>query len=190
MTAPTDERRAAALRAATKPAPKCLAAPDFAASMRKLASGVVVVTTEVDGQPWGVTLSSVSSFSADPARISLSIKKTTATGAYIAEHEQFGVAILPHAMADLANALAAPGSPKFIPEEHLGEPSPTLTLPVIEGAIYNLECTVAYVVEAIDHLLVIADVVSACAGEHADTVSPLTFFDRTFGSFAAGNSER
>lgn len=44
-------------------------------------------------------------------------------------------------------------------------------------------------VEAVDHVLVVADVVSARAGAHAETAGPLTYFDRTFGSFAVGAPE-
>ena len=91
MGAPVMDRRTASLRAAAGATHPCVPAEDFAASMRKLASGIVVVTTEVEGRPWGLTLSSVSSFSADPARISLSVNKTNVTARYIAERERFGV---------------------------------------------------------------------------------------------------
>lgn len=189
MGAPVMDRRTASLRAAAGATHPCVPAEDFAASMRKLASGIVVVTTEVEGRPWGLTLSSVSSFSADPARISLSVNKTNVTARYIAERERFGVAILSDDKMALAADLAAPGKPKFIAEEKLCSPGPRFSLPAIDGALYNIECAVVFMVEAVDHVLVVADVVSARAGAHAETAGPLTYFDRTFGSFAVGDPE-
>ncbi|WLP88877.1 flavin reductase family protein [Gordonia sp. NB41Y] len=189
MTQMVPDKRNALLWQGTGPVSDSVAAEDFRASMRKLACGVVVVTTLTDGRPWGVTLSSVSSFSADPARISLSVGKNTATAQFIVEQEKFGVAILSAEDEALARSLAAPGQPKFIPDEQLDRPSAELGVPVIAQALYNLECRVAYVVEAIDHLLVIADVITARIGAGATGVGPLTFYDSTFGSFTAAHSK-
>ncbi|PZU04278.1 MAG: hypothetical protein DI630_01970 [Gordonia sp. (in: high G+C Gram-positive bacteria)] len=162
-------------------------ATDFAESMRTLACGVVIVTTVVDGQPWGVTLSSLSSFSAQPARIAFSIKKATATAQSIAASGEFGVAILSSGSAELAARQAAPGQPKFLAAEAVQGAGPLLGVPAVSGALYNLECKSVVEVEVVDHVLVVADVLSAST--QATDESGLVFFDRTFGSFVHDQGE-
>ncbi|GAA13020.1 flavin reductase family protein [Gordonia westfalica] len=147
-----------------------------------LASGVVIVTSVVDDRPWGVTLSSLSSFSADPARIAFSIKQSTATAQSIAELGEFGVAVLSAESADLAARQAAPGQPKFLPDASVSGLGPLLGVPAIEGAIYNLECKSVLEVEVLDHVLVVADVLSATT--HTRDESGLVFFNQTFGEFS------
>jgi len=179
---------------ATCPAPGAgpsgvVAAESFRASMSKLTAGVVLVTAMIDDQPWGVTLSSVSSFSAEPARISLSVTRQSALGRHLTgQNAVFGVAILPDELAHLAERLAAPGKPKFIPDSHLSREwvSPA---PSISGAIYNLGCRTSHVVRALDHLMVIADVLEATAGPEQTSARPLTYFDRSFGSFTPSTTQ-
>ena len=153
-----------------------------------LASGVVIVTSMVEGQPWGVTLSSLSSFSADPARIAFSIKRSTATAQSIAESGEFGVAILSAASVELAARQAAPGQPKFLAAEAVAGDGPLLGIPAIAGALYNLECKSVVEVEVLDHLLVVADVLSATTD--ATEESGLVFFNRLFGTFFRHEGEK
>lgn len=161
----------------------CIEAEVFGACMRRLGAGVVVVTSFVDGRPWGTTLSSCSAFSAKPARLSLSITKNNVTAAHIREHESFGVAIPGVVQEALASDLARPGRPKFIHDSWLGFQGPALGMPSIKGAPINMECRAVFHVEAIDHLLVVADIVSA-AVNHEGAGAPLMYYDRNFGSFA------
>lgn len=157
---------------------------EFGAVMRGLPSGVVMLTSYVDGnKPWGVTLSSLSSFSAEPARVSFSILRTTATAAYIRDHGKAGIAILASDAAGLAARHAAPGQPKFLDEEELlPQRGGRLCMPLVAAAVMNMECRVAFHVEVLDHLLVVADVVSA-AGAKTEN-SGLLYWNRAFGSFA------
>ncbi len=54
-------------------------APDaFRHAMRLLAGGVVVVTTRVDGRPWGLTVSACCSLTAAPPRVLVSLDARTA----------------------------------------------------------------------------------------------------------------
>lgn len=164
-----------------------IAATDFAASMRMLASGVVIVTSFVDDRPWGVTLSSLSSFSADPARIAFSIVKSTATAQSIVGRGAFGVAILPSSAAGLAAQQAAPGQAKFLPDADVAGHGAVLGAPLVAGALYNLECRSVVEVEVHDHLLVVADVVSATAG--CEEELGLVYWNRALGSFAHPEGE-
>ncbi len=170
------------LRTVAEAAPEPIPASDFARTMRTLACGVVIVTSYVDERPWGVTLSSLSSFSADPARISFSIGRSTATAQSIAEQGSFGVAILAAGARDLAARMAAPGQPKFLPEDAIAGRGPVLGVPAVEGSLYNLECKSVFEIEVLDHLLVVADVVSATTNRTDE--SGLVFWNRGFGSFA------
>lgn len=156
----------------------------FAGAMRALPAGVVVVTTLVEGRPWGVTLSSLSSFSAAPARVAFSILRTTATATHLQEHGTFGVSILRASAADLASRQAAPGQPKFLDEERLlPDLTPRFGLPRLTDALVNLECRVACEMEVLDHILIVADVLSM--SEEVSAEPALVYVNRTFGRFTA-----
>ncbi|WMY78751.1 flavin reductase family protein [Citricoccus sp. I39-566] len=173
------------LHTAAAPANDTIERSEFATAMRGLPSGVVVITSYVDDKPWGVTLSSLSSFSAEPARVSFSILRTTATAAHIRDHGTLGVAILSSDAGDLAARQAAAGQPKFLNEDDLlPQRGQRLGMPLVVGAVMNLECQVAFYVEVLDHLLVVADVVSA-VGEKTNDCG-LLYWNRTFGHFEQG----
>ena len=87
-------------------AAEALPAADFAAAMRELASGVVLVTTWVGGRPWGMTVTAFASVSADPPTVLVSLGSSTRSACAIEASGRFGVAIL----AERQRAAARRGS--------------------------------------------------------------------------------
>ncbi|MEE6179406.1 flavin reductase family protein [Mycobacterium sp. 050134] len=152
--------------------------PNFIAAMRVLASAVVIITVEVDGQPWGVTISSCSSLSADPPRLVCSLESRTAAAAAIAEHGRFGINILSAAQAELAATSAQPGTPKFLDRAILiHREDPEVSTPQIADALYNLDCTVVSRIRIVDHDLVVGGVRWSKSGPQHD---PLLYFNQSF----------
>src|SRR5258705_8825399 len=108
----------------------------FREAMGHLAATVVMVTVELDGRPWGLTISACCSVSASPPMILISLGEQTATAKRIRERGRFGLSILAEHQIEAARAGAAPGVPKFV--ESFCAPSqlearPTAS-PMIRGA--------------------------------------------------------
>src|SRR5690348_2681388 len=66
----------------------------FKLAMRALAAGVVIVTTRLDGRPWGLTISSCCSLSLEPPQLVVGLRSDTVSCQQILASGRFGVSIL------------------------------------------------------------------------------------------------
>jgi flavin reductase (DIM6/NTAB) family NADH-FMN oxidoreductase RutF len=104
-------------------------APDvLKGAFRRHAAGVAVVTADVGDGPIAMTISSLTSVSADPAVLLFSVSAATETGRAMARAESVIVHLLDGGDHDLAVRCAAPGRDRFddtVAWERLptGEPS-------------------------------------------------------------------
>lgn len=159
--------------------PEEIADPDsFKAAMSRLAAGVVMVTTRIDGRPWGLTVSACCSVSVDPPLVLISLNRRTQSWNAIRDTRRFGISILRVEQQPLAQLASAPGSPKFVDEFCVPDPTDSSRPPAIVGALYQLDCAVANTYEAGTHMLVVGRVRRAAAGDEREL--PLIYFDRTF----------
>jgi flavin reductase (DIM6/NTAB) family NADH-FMN oxidoreductase RutF len=69
-------------------------------------TGVVIVTTFIDGKPLGVTVNSFASVSLDPPLVLWSVERDTDRYKIFVSAEQYAINILAHDQADLAHACA------------------------------------------------------------------------------------
>ncbi len=150
----------------------------FKESMGRLATGVTVVTTEVDERPWGVTVSACCSISMSPPLLLISLFTNNASTDAIIKQQRFGVSILSDDQVTVAKAGAKPGVPKFF-EEFVDFDSIGKTYRVKE-ALAHIHCKVDNVVVAGDHTIFIGLVEHVTMGEFKQ---PLLHFHRQFGSF-------
>ncbi|NHM31358.1 flavin reductase family protein [Neobacillus terrae] len=150
----------------------------FKEAMGRLAAGVTVVTTEIDGRPWGVTVSACCSISMSPPLMLVSLFTSNASSVAIKEQQRFGVSLLTNDQTDVAKAGAKPGTPKFF-EEFVDFDSFGKTH-MVKDALAHVHCKVDQVVEAGDHTIFIGRVEHVSLGELKD---PLLYFHREFGSF-------
>jgi flavin reductase (DIM6/NTAB) family NADH-FMN oxidoreductase RutF len=156
--------------------------PQFVEAMRVLATGVVILTVDVGGQPWGVTISSCSSLSAAPPRLVCSLKSNSAAASAIAAGSRFGINILSAAHAELAATSAKPGTPKFLdPNILIHRDDPGVSTPQIADALYNLDCVLVSRAQIIEHDLLVGEVKWAKAGPEHD---PLLYFNQSFRALA------
>jgi flavin reductase ActVB len=155
----------------------------FKAAMRVLPSGVVMVTTRVEGRPWGLTISACCSLTLEPPQILISLRSTTVSCNEILRRKQFGVSILGAEHKSLAERGAAVGVAKFVDEfcEKAGRPE-ILESPMIAGAVFHLDCTVAAHSAVGDHEVIIGLVESAVSRTDDGSPQPLLYFDRRFWS--------
>jgi flavin reductase (DIM6/NTAB) family NADH-FMN oxidoreductase RutF len=147
----------------------------FKGAMRALATGVVIVTVEVDERIWGLTINSCCSISASPPQVLVSLAHTASCRQPLLDSGRFGLSILAADQRELAELGAVPGGPKHVDvfTERADEGAA-----MIAGALAHLDCTVADVFEVSDHTLVIGAVREAVVA--AEPREPLLYYDRAF----------
>jgi flavin reductase ActVB len=132
----------------------------FKEAMSLLAASVVMVTTRVDGRPWGLTISACCSVSANPPMLLISLGEHTTSAKEIHAQGRFGVSVLSQHQIEAAKAGAAAGAPKFVEGfcADEGEPADPARSPAIKGASVHLDCAVEREVHVADHVLFIGQV--------------------------------
>jgi flavin reductase (DIM6/NTAB) family NADH-FMN oxidoreductase RutF len=150
----------------------------FRDAMRMLPSGVVLVTVVHDGRPWGLTISSCSSLTAEPPQVVLSLSTRTITCQEIERGGAFGLAVLGAEHVALAQAGAAPGVPKFI--DDFCDASTDAAAPRVRGARYHLGCERVASYRHGDHTLIVGAPLHATAGVVSDDAESLVYVDRHF----------
>jgi flavin reductase ActVB len=154
------------------------AAQAFRRAMSRLAAPVVMVTTWLDGKPWGLTISACCSVSADPPLFLISLASNTVSTRTIREHGSFGVSILGERLLPAAHHGSRQGAPKFV--ESFCEPGggpDAARPPVVAGALAHLDCRLAQAVEAADHTLLIGAVEFVEVRGHDQ---PIVYYDRLY----------
>lgn len=164
-----------------QPSPDGVDRNAFRAAMRVLPSGVVMVTTRVEGRPWGLTISACCSLTLEPPQILISLRSATVSCEEILDSGGFGVSILTAEQKTLAERGAAVGAAKFVDEfcETDGN-CDVLGSPMIAGALFHLDCAIAAHYPVGDHELIIGLVQGAVARAEDGTAQPLLYFDRRF----------
>jgi flavin reductase ActVB len=133
-------------------------ANEFREAMRRLAASVVMVTTWMDGQPWGLTVSACCSVSVTPPSLLVSVGEYTATAGVIREEHTFGVSILGQDQSHVARFGARPREPKFVSQFCDQTPGNRCVTPVVAGAVAHVDCRCTQEVSAADHVLFIGEV--------------------------------
>lgn len=139
----------------------------------RFATGVTVVTTNVDGRLHGMTANAVCSLSLEPLQLLVCVDRESNCYQQMRRAEAFGLSILASDQEEISNAFArttAPAAGSLLGvafrEGRLGEP-------LIENALAHLECRIAERIDGGDHIIVIGDVV---AGERLRDAEPLLFY--------------
>lgn len=141
-----------------------------------LASGVTVLTTELNGVRHGMTASSVTSLSMRPPMMLACINSSVPTASAVSSAGAFVVNVLGEAQGVLAQQFAAPSPDKFRGVHlRLGQ----LGLPVLSQALAHIECRVVEEVRGGTHTIFLGSVAAAEAGNG----HPLTYYRGGFGRF-------
>ena len=145
---------------------------EFRTAMGKFATGVTVITTEVDGEPHGMTANAFMSVSLHPKLIMISIDNRANMLDKIKEANKFAVNILADHQKDLSMHFA--GQTK---DEREIDFQYIENIPVLDGTLASIACDVdnSYVVG--DHTLFVGKVLDI---KQTDG-NPLTFFTGKYG---------
>ena len=130
----------------------------------RIAKGVCVVTTTASGHHHALTADSVTSVSLDPVLLLVCVETDARFHDAVIESGAFGVSVLAADQRATAVWFATPGRPLPGPMD----PAPhTLTssgIPLLDGALSTLECTVRDVHPAGDHSIIVGEVRDARLG--------------------------
>ncbi len=172
--------RAAPTGAAAPGAAEDVSALQFRDALSHLATAVSIVTTSGPAGMAGVTCSAVSALSDDPPMVVVCIHRRSAANAAIKANRVLCVNSLAAEQKDLSLLFAGVGGvamPKRFQQGNWGMLA--TGSPHCLDALVALDCELVDVRDAGTHSLFVARVVATA---QADTVGPLIYFRRTFGS--------
>ena len=166
------------------PYPRSIEAEQFRRVMSGLAAGVAVVTTtDEHGEPRGLTTTAVTGVSLDPPLVLVCVGWDSRTLPAIRHSRRFAVNFVGASSVGLAALFASKADDKF---ERAHWRAGHGGAPILEhDAVAWLECRLLTEVEAGDHAVLIAHV------EHGDAAGdrlPLTYFQRSYGTWAPHNA--
>ncbi len=159
--------------------PETVASDTFRKVMGHFVTGVTVVTALEGDQPFGITVNALSSVSLDPPLIMVALDRRRFLTPIVRVAGRYAVCILSEDQQVLSDCFAGapvqPGREAFCGAAwHRG---PT-GLPLIDGAIATLECTVVQTFSAGDHDLFIGRV-DSLANEPLHPM-PLLYYRRRY----------
>lgn len=129
-------------------------------------SGVSIVSSMADDQPFGLTCSAICSVSMTPPMLLACINSSSATLAAIIEAGAFTVSVLDTESRTVSEMFAGRGHEQFACISwHRGH---CTGMPVLAAALAYAECTVHHVSEAGDHTIVVGKVLDGAADHTRD----------------------
>jgi flavin reductase (DIM6/NTAB) family NADH-FMN oxidoreductase RutF len=139
--------------------------------MGHFATGVTVVTASDDDGPVGMTANAVCSLSLDPLLLLVCFDNGARTLPEVQHAERFGVNVLAAGQEELARLFASktPEREKFADVQHAVHDG----IPVIEGTLAWVGCSLEDLIPAGDHTIGIGAVTAA---ETAGAGSPLIWY--------------
>jgi flavin reductase ActVB len=146
----------------------------FTDAMAALVSGVAVITARRDdGQPCGLVATSISSFSANPPSVLVSVDHSSRCHRALVDGDTFGVHVLAAEQEHLARVFAGKGEDKFAGVEWEWDDG----VARIAATLSYLRCRRSALFELYDHSLLVGDV----TGGSLTRGEPLVYMSRTFG---------
>ncbi|MEU2183200.1 flavin reductase family protein [Streptomyces thermolilacinus] len=160
------------------PHPEGVSNEEFRAAMSRLAAGVVLVTAvepPLDDDV-GMTATAFMSVSLDPPLVLVSLRNGSRMDDLLAEQPLWGVSVLAESQRHIAGRFSMKGriSDRLLFADLPYTRGELTGAPLIGGALATLECRTEQRVEAGDHTLVIARVLTAAFPSPEGT--PLMYF--------------
>lgn len=128
----------------------------FRAAMGEFATGVAIVTVATAAGARALTVNSFTSVSLEPPIVLVCLRREIATLAAIEECGRFGISVLPASMEGLARRFGTregPGNPHSLVDVEYWQEG---DIPGLRGALAWFGCRVDQVVDAGDHVVVLA----------------------------------
>jgi len=138
------------------------------------ATGVSIVTTvDLAGEPFGLTMNSVTSLSLDPPLYLVNVDTGSDTLAPMLASRAFCINVLAATQQDLSNRFAKKGNDKF---EQVDHAAGATGAPRLAGSLMSIDCRIDQVYEGGDHQIVIGEVVEIVTADADDAAKPLLYY--------------
>ena len=149
----------------------------FKDALASWASGVTVLTTEHEGQVYGITASSFSTLSMDPLLVLVCIQNGNHLERMVPASGKFAVSVLASDQDAISNHFAISGrdpGPELDGFETFTDQTGS---PILTGAIAHLDCELESVLPGGDHVIAVGRVVGAASDAGRE---PLLYFRRNY----------
>ena len=151
-----------------------LTAVEFRKAMGAFATGVTIVTVDLDGEVHGMTANAFASVSLDPMLVLVCVDHTTRTHAHLHAKKRFGINVLCEDQRAISEYYARPERTHEHAEAETGARFERTQhgTPMLQGSLAYLECRLHSAQDAGDHTIFIAEVEEVVVREG----DPLLFF--------------
>ena len=138
------------------------------------ATGVTIVTVDLDGEVHGMTANAFASVSLDPMLVLVCVDHTTRTHAHLHAKKRFGINVLCEEQRAISEYYARPERTHEHAEQEAGARFERTRhgTPMLQGSLAYLECRLHSAQVAGDHTIFIAEVEDVVVREG----EPLLFF--------------
>jgi flavin reductase (DIM6/NTAB) family NADH-FMN oxidoreductase RutF len=147
---------------------------EFRKAMACFATGVTIITVDLDGEVHGMTANAFASVSLDPPLLLVCVDHSARTHAHLQARKRFGVNILADDQRVISEYYARPVYTHEHAEQEAGARFDRTAqgTPILHGALAYLECKLKSTHEAGDHTIFIAEVEDVVVRQG----EPLLFF--------------
>jgi flavin reductase len=147
---------------------------EFRKAMGCFATGVTIITVDLDGEVHGMTANAVASVSLDPTLVLVCVGQSAVTHGHLHSRKRFGINVLGESQRAISEYYAQPARPH---ERAAGEAGARFDrtsqgTPMLHGALAYLECSLQSARDAGDHTIFIATVEEVVVRDG----TPLLFF--------------
>jgi len=151
-----------------------LNAAEFRKAMGAFATGVTIITVDLDGEVHGMTANAFTSVSIDPLLVLVCVDHSTRTHAHLRAKKRFGINVLSEDQRAISEYYARPDRDHENAESEAGARFERTRhgTPILHGSLAYLECRLHSAEEAGDHTIFIAEVEDVVVREG----DPLLFF--------------
>ncbi len=151
-----------------------LTTTEFRNAMGRFATGVTIVTVDLDGEVHGMTANAFASVSLDPMLVLVCVDHTTRTHAHLHAKKRFGINVLCENQRAISEYYARPERDHEHAETEAGARFELTRqgTPMLLGSLAYLECRLHSAQDAGDHTIFIAEVEDVVVREG----EPLLFF--------------
>ncbi len=156
-----------------------IASLDFKHGMRRLASGVVIIAVDDEGEKYGLAVTAVSSISADPPILMVCVNQKASAHDALVRAGCFTVNLLSQADREVADLFGSPS------HRHLRFSTGrwnTLTTgaPVLSGSLATFDCRTVNTMPASSHTIFFGKVVGLALS--SNEIDPLLYWDGAYRS--------
>ena len=147
---------------------------EFRKAMGCFATGVTIITVDLDGQVHGMTANAFASVSLDPMLVLVCVDHSTRTHAHLHAKKRFGINVLGEDQRTVSEYYANPERTHENAEAGAGArfDRTRLGTPILHGSLAYLECRLRSAEVAGDHTVFIAEVEDVVVRDG----DPLLFF--------------